>query len=177
MFGEPRRPAIDAVFTMAPPPRARISGATTFIPSQTALRLTAITWCERLFGIVDQRFQRAEHARVVEEDVDAAEPLHGRVGVILHLRQLRHVGLDGVHLAVDLLDRGHALPERRRGQIDDHHARALGREAHGGGAPNAAGASGDEHDLPSESRRHVRRHLALGADSTQAWGAMTEDEG
>ena len=43
MFGEPRSPAMEAVFTMAPPPRARIRGATTFIPSHTAFTLTAIT--------------------------------------------------------------------------------------------------------------------------------------
>jgi hypothetical protein len=40
---EPRIPATEAVLTMAPPPRARSSGATVFMPSQTPLTLTAIT--------------------------------------------------------------------------------------------------------------------------------------
>jgi hypothetical protein len=39
--GVPRSPAIDIVFTIAPPPRAIIAGTTVFSLSQTPLRLTA----------------------------------------------------------------------------------------------------------------------------------------
>ncbi|OGK99095.1 MAG: hypothetical protein A3E31_15125 [Candidatus Rokubacteria bacterium RIFCSPHIGHO2_12_FULL_73_22] len=42
-FGVPRSPAIEAVLTIAPPPRPRSTGATTFMPSQTALTFTART--------------------------------------------------------------------------------------------------------------------------------------
>ena len=43
MPGMPLSPATEAVFTIAPPPRSIIPGTTYFIPSQTPLRLTAIT--------------------------------------------------------------------------------------------------------------------------------------
>ena len=36
-------PAIEAVFTIAPPPSPRIAGATCFMPRKTPLRFTAIT--------------------------------------------------------------------------------------------------------------------------------------
>jgi len=43
MFGVPRRPATEAVFTMAPPPRAMRAGATIFRPSHTPLTFTDTT--------------------------------------------------------------------------------------------------------------------------------------
>src|SRR4029450_10095829 len=70
-----------------------------------------------------------------------------------------------------------ARGERRRRQIDEAHARALGGEARRGGAADASAPARDEHDFPGKARRHRAVHLALGADSTQAWSAMTEAEG
>jgi hypothetical protein len=85
---------------------------------------------ERLFRVVDQRLERPEDAGVVEEHVDAAEPVDGRLRVALDVGEPRHVGLDGERLAVGLLDGGDALAKIGRRDVDENHARALGREAH-----------------------------------------------
>ena len=43
MPGVPLSPATEAVLTIEPPPRSIIPGTTYFMPSQTPLRLTAMT--------------------------------------------------------------------------------------------------------------------------------------
>src|SRR5260370_36904986 len=50
-----------------------------------------------------------------------------------------------------LLDRGERLAESVGRAVDEPEARALRREAHRGGAPDATGGAGDQHHLALES--------------------------
>jgi hypothetical protein len=105
-------------------------------------------------GDLGGRPDRLLDARVVEGDIQAAEPLDRRVERRLDLVTARDVAGHGERPAAGLLDHAGRLPVALRGDVGDHDTRALAREGERGGAADAARRSGDERDLPFEAATH-----------------------
>ena len=105
---------------------------------------------------------RAFDARVVEEQVDAAEMLRGALDVALDLLGVPHVGLEGQHLGAGLAHRRRRGDEGHCVEVDEHDARALAGESQRRGAADPARAAGDQCRLALESPVHrVLRSCAV----------------
>ena len=114
---------------------------------------------KRFIGVASGAGQ-ADRARVVDEDVDAAERCDGRGDRGLHRGLVADVAGDRQRLAAGLLDlrgrgvdRSRQLRIRRGGLGRDRDVGAVARGAHGDREPDAARAAGDEQRLAGE-RRH-----------------------
>ncbi|GAB7304365.1 hypothetical protein MAFF212519_22430 [Clavibacter michiganensis] len=92
-------------------------------------------------------------AGVVEEAVDAAEALDGLAHVGVDVGLLRHVGEHGEDRGVGRRGRhgGDGVDQAALGDVHEGELRALGGEAHGGGAAEAGSSAGDEDDLVGEA--------------------------
>ena len=101
-------------------------------------------------------------ARVVHEHVEAVVGRDGGVDEAASIGRVGHVALDVARgRAAGAQLGGHRLAGLDRRRRVDHHRRALGREATGGGLPDAARGPGDEDDLACEAR-HGAHSRAIG---------------
>jgi hypothetical protein len=93
-------------------------------------------------------------ARIVESDVQAAEPLDAGVQRRLDVVLTRDIAADGERLTAALLDQARRLLVAVSGDVGDHHACTFAGERKRGGAADAARRAGDERDLPVEPAAH-----------------------
>lgn len=95
---------------------------------------------------------RAEDARVVDEDVEAAERLRGMIDRAAHGHRIGAVGLDRDGPAAERLDVGNDGPRPlRRFLVSDRDVRAIGRQPFRNGRADAATAARDECALALKS--------------------------
>src|SRR5690606_35041146 len=107
-------------------------------------------------GLVRDRFELAGGggARVVDEDVDAAEGMDRRTDQAGQVLGLRYVGDDGQDLAARVADVDGEAVEGFLAARADRDARAFGGEPLGGGAPYALAGARDDRDPSGKSEFH-----------------------
>ncbi len=148
----PRRLAIDAVRTIAPPaPCAAYWRKAARTPRKAPRRLTEHDPVEVLDGDLGQPVEGADDAGVEVVQVHPAEPLDGGGDVGVGVVRVGDVGADG--------ERGPGSSSATlRGPVefDVHHddRRALARQQPRGGRADAGGGSGDDGDRAVESAGH-----------------------
>src|SRR6267378_2863606 len=122
---------------------------------------------------------RRRGAGVVEENVDAAEALGGRLHHGLHILGARHVGGNREHLATGLPDLSRRALQHFLAAGADAHARPLARQLYRRGAAESGAAAGHDRHLarqveiqhglasvgPSSARKCTRRNRARGRQS------------
>ena len=149
----PRRPAIEAVFTITPAPEARRCGTVYLAPRKHDLTFTAMTWSHISVGISSTALAEAIPAMLTNtsrppSSVDGrrSEPgdvlFAGRVGTVKRDRPARCADLGGQLLAPVGLD----VAEHDRGS-------AFGEQPDTGRA-DAAGTTEEHHSLAVHSRFH-----------------------
>jgi hypothetical protein len=110
---------------------------------------------ELLLRVVEQPGDRPEDSRVVEEVVEAPEPLAGAVHVAAHVGRLGHVGVDDQRLTPRALNGGSRLLDVGPFEVDQHQVGAVLGESLRGRPPEAASRASHSGDFALETIGHA----------------------
>ena len=102
------------------------------------------------FGDLEERSVAVAVARIVDQDVEAAELVDRSVDHARHLVALRNVRFDRYGVATDLLQHGLG---RGAVDIDDHDLSAFDREAPGYASSEAGATARDNRDFIGQPHR------------------------
>ena len=108
-------------------------------------------------GVGEVRRDVAAAARVVDEDVEAAEVAHGEGDEVGEVARGAHVGVDALGPATRVRDPGDGPARARVVDVGDRHHRALGREPLGDRPARADGAAVTIATRPSAPWRQLAR--------------------
>ena len=133
--------ATDTVFKITPPPCRRIAGTACFAARKIAFAFTSIRRSNCASVVSLDRRRRLRQAGIVDDDVDAAEAIHGGLHHAPRVLVLRDVGGDERPPPISCAT---ARPPRA---VDDHDLRAFGDEPAADRGAEAGSAASDDRDL------------------------------
>src|SRR6266542_4094539 len=156
----PTAATTEAVLTMVPPPLAFITRIAYLLQRNTPRTLTAIS-ASQVSSSVSTTLPGDAITGVVDEDVEAPEPLHGRRDHALDVGGAGDIGHDRNRLrALACALRGDGLRVGRV-LVGDHEPRAFAGEQQSGRPADAGAAARDDADLVLKAHRSASRSIGI----------------